>query len=113
MLALGEGLRRGNGLAWRIQIAFNGALTLVGLAAIVPTIQALQQGRIAPLYTLLLLLVVSGVEVWLLLQPGSRRWYGAIDPRIARQRHGGTWLSGTIIWAIVGGVLQTLATVAR
>lgn len=107
--ALGEGLRRGNGLAWRIQVGFHSLLTLAGLAAIPSTVSAVQQGRLGPLYTLLLLLVVSPVELWLLLQPGSRRWYGHVPASEGIARHSGNWMVGTVAYAIVCGLLQAWA----
>lgn len=110
VVAQGEALRRGNGVARRIQIGFHSLLVLGGLAAILPTVQALQQGRFGMLYTLSLLLGVSSTEIWLLMQPGSRRWYGTVDPKEAMKRHSGSWLIGTIGWAVVCGVLQALAS---
>lgn len=114
MLVLGEALRRGNGIARRIQIGFHSLLVLAGGPFIIlPIVQGLQQGRTELLYTLVLSLlfvfVVSPIEIWLLLQPGSRRWYGIVDPKAARLRHGGRWLIGTILWAVICGVLQAFA----
>jgi glycerol uptake facilitator-like aquaporin len=113
MLWLGEALRRGNGIAYRIQIVFHSLLVVIGLTTILPAIEAIQQGRFAELYTLglmlLLMLVVSPIELWLLLRPGSRRWYGKIAPSEAIKRHSGSWLVGTIVWAVVCGFLQAIA----
>lgn len=113
MVAQGEALRRGNGIARRIQIGFHSLLVVAGLAAILPTIQAVQQGRYGLVYTLILLLGVSSAEIWLLMQPGSRRWYGVVNTNEAMQRHSGSWLVGTIGWAVVCGILQALAVQAR
>lgn len=113
MVAQGEALRRGNGVARRIQIGFHSLLVLAGFGAILPTLQALQQGRFGLLYTIVLLLGVSSAEIWLLMQPGSRRWYGFVDPKEAIARHSGGWMVGTVGWAIVCGVLQALAVQAR
>jgi hypothetical protein len=113
MLVLGEALRRGNGIAYRIQIAFHSVLVLVGFTTILPLIEAIQQAQFATIYTLsltlLLMLVVSPIELWLLLQPGSRRWYGHVAAQEALKRHSGNWLVGTIIWAVVCGFLQAIA----
>jgi hypothetical protein len=111
--AQGEALRRGNGLARRIQILGNSALTLGGIATLPLLVQLLAQARFGFLYTWLLLAVVSPIEVWLLMQPGSRRWYGRVDAGEARARHSGRWLSGTIAWALIGGLLQAAAAYFR
>lgn len=113
MVTQGEALRRGNGVARRVQIGFHSLLVLAGIAAAVPTVQGLQQGRFAMLYTLSLLLGVSSTEIWLLLQPGSRQWYGNVSPEAAKQRHSGGWLVGTIGWAIVCGIFQALVAAQR
>ena len=110
--AQGEALRRGNGWARRIQIGGNSLVALGGLASLPILMRGVQQGHYAMLYSYLLMLVVSPVEVWLLLQPGSRRWYGHVDPAAARARHNGGWLAGTVAWAVVCGILQVLAASA-
>lgn len=107
--AQGEALRRGNGTAWWIQVLGNGALTLGGIGALTVLPRMLEQGRYGFLYTTVLLLVVSPMEVWLLTRPGSRRWYGSVTPDIARARHSGQWMTGTVAWAVVCGLLQTAA----
>lgn len=104
----GEALRRGNGRARLLQIAANSALPVAGLLGLPATFAALQRGQVGLLYTSLLLVVVSPLEVWLLLQPGSKRWYGHVSPEEARARHSGPWLTGTVAWALAGGILQTL-----
>ncbi|MBC8160172.1 MAG: hypothetical protein H7Z42_03050 [Roseiflexaceae bacterium] len=113
MVVQGEALRRGNGVARRIQIGFHSLLVLLGLVTIVLAVQAFQQGRFDMLYTLGLTLVltlgVSPAEIWLLLQPGSRRWYGNVDPNEASKRHSGGWLVGVVLWAVAGGILQAVA----
>jgi len=113
MVVQGEALRRGSGLARRIQIGFHSLLVVLGLATIFFSVQAFQQGQFDMLYTLGLTLIltlgVSPAEIWLLLQPGSRRWYGNVDPKEASKRHSGRWLVGTVLWAVVGGVLQAVA----
>jgi len=113
MVLLGESLRRGNGVARRIQIGFHSLLVLIGLPIILPYVQAVQQGRFDMAYTLVLSLmfffIISPVEIWLLLQPESRQWYGIVDPKDALERHSGAWLVRTIAWAVVGGFMQAFA----
>ncbi len=105
--AQGEGLRRGRGWAWWLQVLGNGALTLVGLAGLPVTLPLIQQGRVGMIFPLLLMVVVSPLEVWLLLQPGSRGWYGRIASDTARARHSGPWMTGTLAWALVCGLIQS------
>jgi hypothetical protein len=112
LVALGEALRRGNGVARRLQIAFHALLIPYGIFIAVQTIQALQVGNsstlASSLIALVLTLVVSPVEIWLLLRPGSRRWYGHVTPQEALQRHSGFWLLRVLAWAVLGGVLNAV-----
>lgn len=107
----GEALRRGNGTARWIQISANSLLTLGGVGLGVQLATQIAQGNFSPtlasqFYTLLLLIVVSPLEVWLLLQPGSRQWYGHVSAADARARHSGPWLRGTVAWALACGLIQ-------
>ncbi len=103
----GEALRRGKGWARIVQITGNSALTIAGVASLPLFIEQLRNGNIAAVYTYVLLIGVSPAEVWLLLQPGSRAWYGTVSDIEARTRHSGAWMRGTIAWAVVCGLLQT------
>jgi hypothetical protein len=51
--------------------------------------------------------------LWLLLQPGSRRWYGHVASEAARARHSGPWLAGTLAWALVCGLIQAAVSLFR
>jgi hypothetical protein len=112
-IAQGEGLRRGRGWAWWLQVLGNGALTLIGLAGLPVSLQLIQQGRIGMIFPLILMVVVSPLELWLLLQPGSRRWYGHVASEAARARHSGPWLIGTLAWALVCGLIQAAVSVFK
>ena len=107
--AQGEALRRGSSTAWWVQVLGNSALTVAGIGSLALVPAMLEQGRYGYLYTIALMLIVSPLEVWLLTRPGSRRWYGSVNPAEARARHGGAWLSGTAGWAVMCGLLQTAA----
>jgi hypothetical protein len=111
--AQGEALRRGYGWAWWLQLLGNGALTVIGLAGLPASLQAIQQGRIGMLSPLILMAIVSPIECWLLLQPGSRRWYGQVDPAAARARHSGAWMTGTLAWAIGCGLIQAAVSLFK
>jgi hypothetical protein len=108
-VVLGHGLRLGRGWAWYIQVGLNGLLTLGGLAFLPTVIQQVQAGRYGLIYSAIVLLVVCPVEVWLLLQPGSRRWYGHVSREEAAARHSGRWLAVVLAWGIAGGLLQVAA----
>jgi hypothetical protein len=110
--AQGEALRRGYGWARWVQLGANSLVTLGALAGLPILVRGLQQGHYAMLYSYAIMLIVLPAEVWLLLQPGSRRWYGHVDPAAARARHSGRWLTGTVAWAVVCGLLQVLAASA-
>lgn len=114
MVVQGQALRRGNGVARRIQIGFHSLLVVAGGPVLaLPIVQAIGQGRSDLLFTLALLLIllfiVSPIEIWLLMKPESRRWYGIVDPKAALARHSGGWLVKTLAWAVVGGLLQAFA----
>jgi hypothetical protein len=94
-----------------VQVLGNGALTLGGLAGLPVSLQLIQQGRIGMIFPLILMVVVSPLEFWLLLQPGSRRWYGHVASEAARARHSGPWLTGTLAWALVCGLIQAAVSV--
>jgi hypothetical protein len=104
--AQGEALRRGRDWAWWVQVLGNGALTVIGLAGLPMSLQLIQQGRIGMIFPLLLMAIVSPIECWLLLQPGSRRWYGHVASDAARARHSGPWMTGTLAWALACGLIQ-------
>jgi hypothetical protein len=104
--AQGEALRRGRGTAWWVQVLGNGVVTVAGLAGLPAALQLIQQGKVSLIFPLTLMLVVSPLEIWLLLQPGSRQWYGHVTSAEARARHSGPWMTGTVAWALVCGLIQ-------
>jgi hypothetical protein len=114
LVILGEALRRGNGVARRLQIGLHALFMIIGIPVILlPQIQLVQQGRLDMLITVSLavvfLYVVSPIAIWLLMQKGSQRWYGNVTVQEALARHSGGWLVGTLLWAVGCGVLQAVA----
>jgi len=51
-----------------------------------------------------------GVIAWRLSRPASARWFATVTKAEARKRHGGAWGWMIALWAIAGGVLQTIAS---
>ena len=109
--AQGEALRRGRGWAWWLQLAGSSVVTLGGLAGLPAMLQLIQQGRIGMLSPLVLMLLVAPLEIWLLLQPGSRQWYGHVSSEEARARHSGQWMTGTLAWALGCGLTQAAVSI--
>ena len=105
----GEAIRRGRNWARLIQVGANALLTLAGIGSLVSVYKGIKTGNFWPTYTALLLLVVSPLITWRLSRPATRRWFKNVNVAEARRRHGGSWGWFIAIWAIVGGVLQTIA----
>lgn len=107
--ALGEGLRRGHGWAWRIQLAANSLLTLGGLLTIPSTLAALGRGNGWPLIPTLVLVILSPLIVWRLSRLSTRAWIARGDRAEALRRHGGAWLVQVSLPCAIGGILVGLA----
>jgi hypothetical protein len=108
----GEGVRRG----WRwtrlIQFVFNALGFLGGLLVLVSVWNGIRQGNYWPVVTAVILVIFSPLIAWGMSRPHTKRWFESTDSTKAR-RHGGAWPFLIAIWAIVGGVLQALATVSH
>jgi hypothetical protein len=105
----GEMVRSGRTWARRIQIAANALLSFVGIFSLINFIQSARQGNLWPLVTVVILLIVSPVIVWRLSRAATARWFQFVSAADARKRHGGTWVWFIALWALAGGVLQTIA----
>lgn len=109
----GEGVRRG----WRwtrlIQLVANTLLFLYGLVGLWSLWQRMQVGDYWGLVTSVILVIVSPIIAWRLSRPGTRSWFERVSSAQARLRHGGSWPCFISCFAIVGGVLQTLAVVFK
>src|SRR2546423_12047800 len=106
---LGEMIRRGRNWALRIQIVANLLLSLVGIFSLVKLYRGIRAGNFWPLVTEAILVIISTLIVWRLSRPATARWFKTTTIAEARQRHGGMWVWFIALWAIVGGVLQTVA----
>ena len=106
----GQSLRLGRRWTRKIQIGVNALLTLVGIASIISLFQGIRAGNYWPLVPAVLLLIVSPLIAWRLSRPASARWFATVTKAEARKRHGGAWGWLIALWAIVGGVLQTIAS---
>ena len=110
---LGEMIRRGRNWALRIQIVANVLLSLVGIFSLVNLYRSIRAGNFWPLVTEAILIIISPLIVWRLSRPATARWFKTVTVAEARQRHGGMWVWFIALWAIVGGVLQTVASMMR
>jgi len=68
-----------------------------------------QCGKFLAVGHCVILLIFSPLIVWRLSRPATALWFQLVSARDARKRHGGTWVWFIALWAIVGGVLQTIA----
>lgn len=109
----GEMIRRGRNWARWIQIAFNALLSLAGIASLLNLYQSFIAGHFWPLVTESILVIFSPLVVWRLSRPSTARWFKTVTVAEASQRHGGKWVWFIALWAIVGGVLQTIAAMTR
>lgn len=109
----GEMVRRGRNWTRWIQIVANALLSLAGIFSLINLYQSIKTGNFWPLVTEVILVIISPLIVWRLSRPATARWFKQVTVAEARKRHGGTWIWFIALWAIVGGVLQTLATMQR
>ena len=109
LIVFGEMIRSGGKWALRIQIVANALLSLIGIFSLVNFSQNASVGNFWPLVTVVILLIFSPLIVWRLSRPATALWFQLVSATDARKRHGGTWVWFIALWAIVGGVLQTIA----
>ncbi len=111
LAVFGEGVRRG----WRwtrlVQVVFNALLFVAGLVSLPGLWQAVTHGNYWPLITSVILVIFSPLIAWRLSRPQTAQWFKTVSSVAARQRHSGAWPYLIAIWAIVGGILQALATI--
>lgn len=112
-LYFGEMVRRGRNWTRWIQIVFNGLLSLGGILSLFNLYQSLRVGHFWPLVTEFILVIISPFIVWRMTRPSTARWFKAVTVEEASKRHGGKWVWFIAGYAIVGGVLQTLAAMSR
>ena len=109
----GEGVRRGWQWTRPIQIVFNTLLTVGGLVQLFSVWQSVKTGNYWPLATSVILLIFSPLIAWRMSRPTTAKWFATVTSAQARKRHGGVWPWLILIWSIVGGILQTLASIKR
>jgi hypothetical protein len=109
LVLFGEQIRSGRKWARGIQIGANALLSLGGLLSLVRVYQGISVGNFWPVVTSVILLVFSPLIVWRMSRPATAVWFKNVPAVDARKRHGGKWVWFIALWAIVGGVLQTLA----
>lgn len=109
LLFFGEMVRRGRNWTRWIQIVANALLSLAGVFSLVHLYQSARTGNFWPFVTGIILLIFSPLIVWRLSRSSTARWFRMVTVAEARKRHGGTWVWFIALWAIVGGVLQTIA----
>lgn len=109
----GEMVRRGRNWARWTQLVVTALLSLGGLISLPNLYQSIQIGNFWPIVTEIILVIISPLIVWRLSRPATARWFKSVSVTEARRRHGGSWVWFIALWAIVGGVLQTLAAMNR
>ncbi len=105
----GEGVRRGWRWTRSMQIICNVLLFLGGFVSLYNLWQGSKQGNYWSAVTAVILLIFSPLIAWRLSRPATGAWFKQVSSAEARKRHGGLWPWLIAIWAIVGGILQTIA----
>ena len=105
----GEGIRRGWRWTRNIQVVSNSLLFLVGFASLFNLWQSSKHGNFWSAVTAIILLIFSPLIAWRLSRRSTKAWFKTVSSADARKRHGGLWPWLIAIWAIVGGILQTIA----
>lgn len=109
----GEMVRRGRNWARWIQIVFSALLSLGGIASLANLYHSITVGNFWPLVTEIILVIISPLIVWRFTRLATARWFKAVTVAEASKRHGGRWVWFIALYAIIGGVLQTLAVMSR
>jgi hypothetical protein len=109
LVFFGEMVRSGRNWTRWIQIVANALLSLAGIVSIINLYRSISIGNFWPVVTEVILLIFSPLIVWRLSRPSSAYWFKLVTAADARKRHGGSWVWFIALWAIVGGVLQTIA----
>lgn len=109
----GEMVRRGRNWARWIQIVFSTLLSLGGIASLVNLYHSITVGNFWPLVSEIILVIISPLIVWRMTRPTTARWFKTVTVAEASKRHGGRWVWFIALYAIIGGILQTLAVMSR
>ena len=110
LVLFGEMIRSGRNWALRIQIVANALLSLVGIISLTNLYESIKVGNFWPLVTEVILVIFSPLIVWRLSRPSTAHWFKVVTAAEARTRHGGAWVWFIALWGLVGGVLQTIAS---
>lgn len=110
LVLFGEMIRSGRNWALRIQIVANALLSLVGIISLPNLYKSITVGNFWPLVTEVILVIFSPLIAWRLSRSSTSHWFKVVTAAEARKRHSGTWVWFIALWGIVGGVLQTIAS---
>ncbi|HEY4387734.1 MAG TPA: hypothetical protein VGN34_25050 [Ktedonobacteraceae bacterium] len=111
LIWFGEMVRSGHYWARMIQIVFSVLLTLLGLSRLVGFYHSVTTGNFWPLVTAIILLIISPLTVWRMIGSSTGRWFKFVTFAEARKRHGGKWVWCIVLCSIIGGILQTIASI--
>jgi hypothetical protein len=107
---VGEGLRCG----WRwtrpLQAVGNALLVLGGFVSLFNLWRGSRVGNYWSLVPVIILLVFSPLIAWRLSRLATKQWFVTVSSAEARKRHAGVWPWLILLWAIVGGVLESLSS---
>lgn len=105
----GEGVRRGWKWTRPVQVVFNAAGFIGGLASLLTLWQSIERGNYWPLVATVVLVIFSPLIAWRLSRPITARWFATVTSAEAQMRHGGLWPVLIALWALTGGILQALS----
>lgn len=111
LIFFGEMVRRGRNWTRIIQLVANALLSLIGIFSLIHLYQSIEIGNFWPLITEVILVIFSPLIVWRLSRSVTAHWFKTVSVAEASKRHGGKWIWFIALWALVGGILQTIASI--
>jgi hypothetical protein len=109
----GEGVRRGWHWTRIPHVVFNALLFLGGFFTLHGMWQNIKQGSYWSIEATFIMLIISPLIAWRLSRPRTAAWFATVTSSEARKRHGGRWPAFIAAFALVGGIVQALASFFR
>src|SRR5207248_10976059 len=93
-----------------VQIVINSLGCLGGFATLPGLCRGSKVGDYWSLVPAVILLIFTRLIALRLRRPVTKQWFATVNSKDPRRRQGGSWPWLILLWAIAGGVLQTIAS---